>query len=213
VLGAEPVRSRKTMKATVSDAAKRTKRWSKRAAAAFCSLSEKKDEVEETTLFDAMRKDMFTIGMPAINATAPSVVVSGAVASAEGASACTMSGTAAAASAAADASAVASTGGGKDAALVLSDESDTTTTVAEGLGRDKRGFVQIVRLTRGRNAMAAKSKAGNARINKTQTAIDLTGPDGAAVSGGTDPAARGGTRRSAVGDTIRTLSAASAGTG
>jgi len=111
VLGVELVRSRKTMEAMVSSAAKRTQLESKRAAAAIFNLAKNKDTDEARTFFDAMRKDMFNTGMSDINATAPAAVANGAVA-VRGASACTMSGTAAVSSAAAAASAVASTGDG-----------------------------------------------------------------------------------------------------
>jgi len=76
VLGVELVRSRKTKEAMVSEAAKRTQLEPKRAAAAFFNLVENKGTDEAKTFFEAMWKDMFNIGMAAINATAPTAVAS-----------------------------------------------------------------------------------------------------------------------------------------
>jgi len=123
-----------------------------------------------------------------------------------------MSGTAAPASTAATASAVAFSGGGKDAVIASSDDSNSNTNAAHGLGRDKVDSVQRLRLARGRKAMAAKAKEGQARINKTEIAIDMTGPDVAAAISVTAPAARGGTRSRGEGDDFRKLGAVSAGT-
>jgi len=123
-----------------------------------------------------------------------------------------MSGTAAPASTAATASAVAFSGGGKDAVIASSDDSNSNTNAADGLGRDKVDSVQRVRLARGRKAMGAKAKAGQTRINKTQVAIDLTGPDAAAAISVTSPAAHGGTRSGGEGDDLRKLGAVSEGT-
>jgi len=212
VLGVQLVRSRKKMEAMVSSAAKRTQLESKRAATAIFNLAKNKDTDQARTFFYAMRKDMFNTGMSDINATAPAAAANGAVA-VRGESACSMSGTAAVSSAAAAASAVASAGDGKDAVIASSDDSDSTTNAADGLGRDKRGSVQRVRLARGRNALVTKAKAGEARIHKTQAAIDLTEPDVAAASSVTAPAARGGTRSCGAGDIARKLGAVSAGTG
>jgi len=193
VLGVEVVRSRKTMEAMVSEAAKRTQLESKRAATAFFNLAENKGTDEAKTFFEAMRKDMFNIGMAAINATAPAAVASGAVA-VRGASPSTKSATAAGASAAAAASATMAAGGGKEPVVASSDDSDATTNVAEASGLDKRGSAERVRLPRGRHAMAAKSKVGQARIDKNQAAIDLTRPDVAGGSSVTAPTARGDMR-------------------
>ena len=155
---------------------------------------------------------MFNVGMAAINATAPAAVSSGAVA-VRGASPSIKSATAAGASAAAAASVAAAAGGGKEPVVASSDDSDATTNVAEASRLDKRGSAERVRLARGRHAMAAKSKVGQARIDKNQAAIDLTGPDVAAGSSVTAPTTRGDMRLRGAGRTVRTTGAVSAGTG
>jgi len=212
VLGVELVRSRKTMEAMVSEAAKRTQLESMRAAAAFFNLAENKGTDEAKTFFEAMRKDMFNIGMAVINPTAPKAVASGAVAG-RGASPSTKSATAAGASAAVAASAAAAAGGGKEPVVASSDDSDATTNVTEASGQDKTGSAERERLARGRHAMAAKSKVGQARIDKNQAAITLTGPDVAAGSSVTAPTARGDMRSRGAGRTVRTTGAVSARTG
>ena len=108
---------------------------------------------------------------------------------------------------------MASARGGKNAVIASSDDSDSTTKVVDGLGRYKMGSVNRVRLAHGRNAMVATSNAGEARINKTQAAIDQTGSNMASASSVTAPAARGSTLSCGVGDIARMLGAVSAGTG
>jgi len=200
------------MEAMVSEAAKRTQLEFKRAAAVLFNLAENKGTDEAKTFFEAMGKAMFNIGMPAINTTAPAAVASGAVA-VRGASPSTKSATAADASAAAAASGAAATGDGKEPVVASSDDSDATNNVAEASGLDKRGSAERVRLARDRHAMAAKSKVGQARINKNQAAIDLTGPDVAAGSSFIAPIARGDMRSRGAGRTVRTTGAVSARTG
>jgi len=212
VLGVELVRSRKTMEAMVSEAAKRTQLASKRAAAAFFNVAENKGTAEAKTFFEAMRKDMFNIGMAAINATAPAAVASGADAG-RGASPSTKSATGAGASAAAAVSAAAAAGGGMEPVVASSDDSAATSNVAEASGLDKIGSAERVRLARGRHAMAAKSNVGQARMDKNQAAIDLTGPDVAAGSSITAPTARGDMRSRCAGRTVRKTGAVSARTG
>jgi len=85
--------------------------------------------------------------------------------------------------------------------------------VAEASGLDKIGSAERVRLARGRNAMAAKSKVEQARIDKNQAAIDLTGPDVAAGSSVTARTARGYMRSRGAGSTVRTTGAVFARTG
>jgi len=150
--------------------------------------------------------------MSTINVTAPAAVASSAGA-VRGASACAIFGTAAAESAAAAASDMVSAGDAKDAVIASSDDSDSTTNVVDGLGRDKKGSVHRLRLARGRNAMAAKAREEAARINITRAVIDLTGSDMAAESSVTAPAARDGSHSRGVGDIVRTFGAVSAGTG
>jgi len=200
------------MEAMVSEAAKRTQLESKRPAAAFFNLAENKGTDEAKTFFEAMRKDMFNICMAPINATAPKAVASSAVAG-RGASPSTKSATAAGANAAAAASAAAAAEGAKEPVVASSDDGDATTNVAEESGLDKIGSAERVRLARGRHAMAAKSKVGQARINKNQAAIDLTGPDVASGSSVTAPTARGDMRSRGAGRTVRTTGAVSARTG
>jgi len=212
VLGVELVRSRKTMEAVVSEDAKRTQLESKRAAAAFFNLVENKGTDGVKTFFEAMLKDMFNMGMAAINATTPKAVASGAVAG-RGASPSTKTATAAGARAAAAASAAAAAGGGKEPVVASREESDATTNEAKASGLDKIGSAERVRLARGRDAMAAKSKVGQARIDKNQAAVDLTGPDVAAGSSVTAPSARGDMRSRGGGRTVRTTGAVSARTG
>jgi len=137
---------------------------------------------------------------------------SGAVA-VRGASPLTKSATAAGASAAAAASAAMAAGGGKEPVVASSDDSDATTNVAEASGLDKRGSAERVRLARGRHAMAARSKMGQARIDKNQAAIDLTWPDVAGGSSVTAPTACGDMRSRGAGCTVRTTGAVSARTG
>ena len=206
------MRSRKTIEAKVSEAAKRTKLVSKRAAAAFLNLAENMGTAEATTFLEATRKNMFNIGMAAIHATAPAAVASDAVAG-RGASPSTKSATAAGASAAATASAAAAAGGGKEPVVASSDDSDATIIVAEASGLDTIGSAERVRLARGRHSMAAKSKVGQARINKNQAAIDRTGPDVAARSSVTAPTAHGDMRSRGAGRKVRSTGAVSARTG
>jgi len=211
-LGVQLVRSRKKMKATVSETTKRTQLESKRAAAAFFILAENKDTDEANKFFDAERKDVFNMGMSDINATTPAAVASREVA-VRGASAWAMSGTAAEASSAAAASAVAFAGGGNDADIASGDDSDSTTNMTYVFGRDKRGSVESFRTARGRRAMAEKNRAEEERMNKAQAAIDLTGPDMGVASSVTAPAPRGGTRSRSVEDIAQALGTVSARTG
>jgi len=200
------------MEAMVSKAAKRTQLASKRAAAAFFNFVENKGTDEAKTFFEAMRKDMFNIGMAAINATAPAAVASGAVA-VRGASPLTKSAAAAGPSAAAAALAAAAAGGGKEPVVSFRDDSNATTNVAEASGLEKRGSAERVRPARGRHAMAAKSKVEQARIDKNRAAIDLTGPDVVGGSSVTAPTARGDMRSRGAGRTVRKKGAVSARTG
>jgi len=85
--------------------------------------------------------------------------------------------------------------------------------VAEASGLGKRGSAERVRLARGRHAMAAKSKVGQARIENNQAAIDLTGPDVAGGSSVTAPTARGDMLSRSAGRTVRTTGAVPARTG
>jgi len=210
--GVELVRSRKTMEATVPEFSKRTLLESKRAAVAFFTLAENKGTDEAKKFFKAMRKHTCNICIAAINITAPAAVARGAV-KVRGASPSRTSATAAGASVTAAASAAASAGGGKVPVIASSDASDATTNVAEASRLDKRVCVARVRLARGRNAMAAKSQVGQARIEKNQAANDLTGPEVAAGSSVRAPTARGDMRSLGAGRTVRTTGALSAGTG
>ena len=212
VVGAGLVRPRKTMKAMLTEAAKRSQLESKRAAAAFFNMAENKGTDEAKTFFGAMRNEMFNVGMAAINATAPAAVASGAVA-VRGASPSTKSATAAGSSAAAAASGAAAARGGKEPVVASSDDSNATTNVAEASRMDKRGSAERVRQARGRHAMQAKSKVKQARIDKTQAAIDLTRPYVAAGSSVLAPTARGNMRSRGAGHTVWKTGAVSAGTG
>ena len=165
ILCVKLVRTRMKMGAMVLEAAKQTQLESKRAAAAFFSLAENKGTDNAKTFFEAMRKDMFNVGIAAIIATAPAAVVSGADA-VRGALPSTKAATAAGASAAAAAWAAVAAGGGKEPVVASSDDSDATNNVAKASRPHRRGSAERVRLARGHHAMTAKSKVEQAGIYK-----------------------------------------------
>jgi len=155
---------------------------------------------------------MINVGIAVIHSTAPAAVASGAVA-VRGASPLTKSATAAGTKAAAATSAASAAGGGKEPVIASSNNSGSTIHVAEASRQDRRGSAEHVGLAHGRHAMAAKSKMGQARIEKNQAAIDLTWRDVAVESSVMAPTARGDASCRCAGRTFRTVGAMSTGTG